>query len=126
MTDLIQSLKQHDEPFLLAVQSLWNIEQPTDDLVDFASLIANHLLNKDLIKSYLFDAADVPAQALKKLIRDNGKTEAKSFFQLFGEIRLMGEARFMREKPWLGTLSAAEWLWYRGVIYTGIFDDGSE
>jgi hypothetical protein len=50
------------------------------------------------------------------LIASGGKMPTAKFERLFGEIRLMGAARIVREKPHENPISTAEALFYRGLI----------
>jgi hypothetical protein len=62
-------------------------------------------------------------QALDQLLAGGGRMRASQFTRTFGEIRRVGPGRLEREAPWLDPASAAEELWYAGLIYRTFGED---
>jgi hypothetical protein len=65
------------------------------------------------------------AEAIHDLIANNGRLPVATFSRKHGEVRLMGPGRMEREEPWFDPTSAAEALWYRGLLYRG-FDETAD
>jgi hypothetical protein len=61
---------------------------------------------------------------MKALVEANGKIEWSAFARKFGEIREMGPGKRDREQPHLKPTSAAETLFYRGLLAKAFFDSG--
>ncbi|MBL8093469.1 MAG: helicase-associated domain-containing protein [Anaerolineales bacterium] len=64
--------------------------------------------------------------ALDALLRAPGaRLPLSDFARKHGEVRVMGAARRDRERPWANRPSAAEQLFYRGLIAHGFFESSS-
>ena len=116
MPSLKQSLLQQDLDYLKIVGYLWQIDIPDISFADAAEIVTERILDKaDLIKK-LADAPTDVIPAITYLITRQGAVPSAVFRDLFGEIRIMGESRRAREKPWKNPISVTEWLWYHGIV----------
>lgn len=122
MPSLKQSLLQQDLGYLRTVGQFWQINIPDISLAAAAEIVTERILNKtDLIEKLSEGPADV-IPAIKRLIASQGAIPSTAFHNLFGEIRIMGESRRAREKPWEKPISVTEWLWYHGIVQQGMLN----
>ena len=67
--------------------------------------------------SEIIEALPQQAQsALFELVQHDGKISWPVFIRKFGDVRVMGAGKRDRERPDLHPISAAETLWYHGLI----------
>jgi hypothetical protein len=122
MPDLIQSLQGQDLGHLQIVAGLWGVELHSTDteeaLRELAGAILNQALSSELIASLGPDAS----AALLQLAAAGGRIPWASFARKFGDVREMGAGKRDREKPYLKPVSAAEGLFYRGLLARAFFD----
>lgn len=122
MPDLRESLQGRDLGYLRIVAELWAIELTVTDARTTLQQLIPNLLNPALLQEVVKDLPDTAQVALSDLLENGGKIPWALFSRRHGIIREMGPGRRDRERPYVQTPSAAEALWYRGIISRAFFD----
>ncbi len=116
MPDLEHTLQGHDLGFLKIVAGAWGIELNAPDAVTALPItvqgIIEHADFAEIVEALPQDAKNL----LQTLLQNEGRMLWAAFVRRFGEVRRMGMARRDRERPDLKPASAAEVIWYRGLI----------
>ncbi len=124
MPEIRRCLKQH-EPFILeAISEKYRISMVHGGLFDKSELLAQHLLSETVLKSIVESFSRRTLVALADLIQHQ-QIRSDTFFSKYGEIRVMGEARFKRERPDRTPENSSEELLYAGILFRGMFDEGN-
>lgn len=123
MPPLARVLVDYDFNLLQVIAEQWGVTLRSRSQRDAAQEV------ETLLKDPLRLGAALPIgarAALDALLHAPGKRIPLSdFARKHGEVRVMGAARRDREKPWANRPSAAEQLFYRGLIAHGFFDTPS-
>jgi hypothetical protein len=125
MPALSQILGQFDYDQLTHIAEKWGLTAVGDDLKTAAKSLEREMVRSGEITAFI---ERLPADALSGLrwiLSSGGKRSWPAFLRKFGKIREMGPGRIERERPDLSPVSAAEVLWYSGLIGRGFFDDES-
>ena len=123
MPTLFQSLQNQDLGQLQIIAEMWDLPLRAPDVREGRKALAQEILKNKPLIAEVVEALPVQAQAaLSRLLGENGMLPWHLFSQQFGEIREMGPGRRDREKPYLEPVSAAERLWYYGLIARAFFD----
>lgn len=126
MPNLIQSLQGRDLGHLKIIAELWGIEFSAPDAHVGMQRLTPLLLNEEAVKECLAVLPEGARAALGELAHNEGRLPWAVFERRYGGVREMGAARRDREKPYLNShASAAEALWYRGLVGRGFFDTPS-
>ena len=116
MPSLAQTLPSNDIGFLRIVASLWGIELLSSDPAEAALELAESLCDAELLEEVVSTLPKDGGAALAALAAENGRMPWVVFARRFGELREMGPAKRDRELPHEKPSSAAEVLWYRGLL----------
>jgi hypothetical protein len=122
MPDLLASFHKHDLGYLHIVAGFWGLELESRDLNSAAEELCAALLDVELVRETVEILPAGSRSALNTLIASNGRVEWALFARKHGDLREMGEARRDRERPHLKPISAAETLYYRGLLQKDFFD----
>jgi len=122
MPDLLHSLQYQDIGHLRIIAELWGFELKSDQLQAAREGLCAALLQSTQIQEIVGSLPTHSQQALGALIDAQGRIPWAAFARQFGEIREMGAAKRDREQPHLRPVSAAEPLFYRGLIGRAFFD----
>ena len=122
MPDLLASFHKHDLGHLHIVAGFWGLELESRDLNSAAEELCAALLDVELVRETVEILPAGSRSALDTLIASNGRMEWALFARKHGDLREMGEARRDRERPHLKPISAAEALYYRGLLQKDFFD----
>jgi hypothetical protein len=108
-----------DEPLakLMAIADAWEAPVQAISLKDVVESLTAHMLLPEALNDVVDGLPSHAGEALYALQKAGGKMPAAAFERRFGVIRLMGPGRLDRERPWQAPVSAAEVLWYRGLIF---------
>lgn len=106
----------YDPTLLRAIAERRGIELSTDPEQDRVRDLASALLRPESVNETLAWLAEKERQALEALLESDGRMRAHLFAQRFGEIRRFGPGSLVRQAPWRAPISAAEGLWYCGLI----------
>lgn len=123
MPPLARVLVDYDYNLLLVIAEQWGVELRARSQRDAASEVETLLKQPKRLSSALPVAA---REALDALLREpRARIPLSEFARKYGEVRVMGAAKRDRERPWVNRPSAAEQLFYRGLIAHGFFDTSS-
>lgn len=122
MPELIQNLKEHDLGFLHIIAEMWGLELHASDVNSGAAQLNSAMLDRALIDETLTQLTDNAHAALDELIQAGGRVHWAMFTRRHGAVREMGPGRRDREKPHREPESAAELLWYCGLIGRAFMD----
>ena len=120
MPDLLASLLNQDLGHLRIVAELWGLELDAHarDRKATADELAASLLDPELVRETLEVLPPEARAALGALLSAGGRVEWSAFARKFGQIREMGAGKRDREQPHRKPASAAEMLFYRGLLAT--------
>ena len=128
MPDLIHSLLNQDIGHLRIIADLWGLDLDSTDSDSARDELSASLLDFDLLGDHLASLPPEAASALAALLASNGRIAWAAFSRQFGDIREMGAGKRDREHPHRSPISAAEILFYRGILARAFFetDKGSQ
>lgn len=128
MPDLSESLSGRDLGHLSIVAEFWGIELEAPDARSALPRLVKAMLDPQLAAEIINDLPDEVSAALQELASQGGRLSWSFFTRRYGEVREMGAGKRDREQPYLNPISAAEILWYHGLIARAFFDtaDGVE
>lgn len=101
---------------------MWGFELDSHDRDAAADQLSESLLDPRLARETLDILPAEARPALDALLASNGRLPWAEFVRRFGEIREMGAGRRDREQPHRTPVSAAEMLFYRGLLARAFFD----
>ena len=116
MPDLFHSLQGRDLGYLRIVSGLWGIDLTAPDVHSALPVLVKSMLDEKLLHEVVEALPGEAQTALSALHAENGRMPWSLFSRRFGSVREMGPGRRDRERPYLSPISAAEMLWYRGLI----------
>ena len=122
MPRLDQSLQSQDLGYLRIVAEFWGLELEGADTRAAAQNLISVMLDPQNVVELIETLPAEVRKALEELVAHNGRMAWPRFAKKFGEVREMGAGRRDRERPYLQPVSAAEMLWYRGLIGRAFFD----
>lgn len=124
MPDLHQSLLKFDLGHLRIIADAWGLELESTDTASALEELCASLLDLEAVTETLDILPAEARAALNALVASDGKMEWTVFARKYGEIREMGAGRRDREHPQVKPISAAELLFYRGILAKAFFDPG--
>ncbi len=124
MLTLQRALQDQDLGYLRIVAEFWGLELESPNARQASTELARAMAEPGLAHEVVESLPMEAREALDWLLAQEGRAGAAQFSRRFGEVRPMGPARRDREMPWLDPASAAEVLWYHGLIARG-FADGA-
>ena len=122
MPGLLASLHPHDLGHLRIVAELWGLELESRDHDSAVDELSASMLDPELARETLEVLPGEANPALDALLAARGRIPWAEFSRRFGEIREMGAAKRDREQPHRKPASAAEILFYRGILAKAFFD----
>jgi hypothetical protein len=122
MPNLSQSLPANDLGFIRIVASVWGLELASTEPVAAAVELGETLSDVELVEEVVSTLPKDVRAALEALAGGGGRMPWGTFTRRFGEVREMGAGKRDREAPHLHPKSAAEALWYRGLLARAFFD----
>jgi hypothetical protein len=128
MPDLSQSLQGRDLGHLRIVAQCWGIELNAPDARVGLQRLLPAMLERAAVDEVVESLPVAARAALDDLLLNEGRLSWSLFTRRYGEVREMGPGRRDRQRPYENTTSAAELLWYRGLVGRAFFDTptGSE
>ena len=123
MKTLYECLLNYDITLLRAIAERRGVELSTDPEQDRVQELADALLDPESVRETLAWLSPEEQQALEALVEQGGRMRAHRFALRFGEIRRFGPGSLAREAPWRAPASAAEGLWYCGLIGRAFAED---
>ena len=122
MPDLFDSLLKQDIGHLRIIAEFWGLELDSKSADAAREKLTVSLLDPKLLAE-LIDALSPEADsAITYLVNVGGRIPWPMFTRKFGDIREAGAGKRDREKLHLKPVSAAEILYYRGILARAFFD----
>ena len=122
MRSLKKALQEHELIVLRTIGEWYELDLTGQNKKKCVSTLSAELPSLEIPQELMYLPPE-EAEAIKDLVRSEGKMPIATFSRKYGEIRQMGPGALEREEPWLDPQSHAEDLWYRGLIYKGIDRD---
>jgi hypothetical protein len=116
MPNINRTLRDSDPALLPILAERWQVNIRGQSTTEAIESLSEFMLEAERAEHVWGTLDDAQRGALQMLIASGGKMPTAKFERLFGEIRLMGAARIVREKPHENPISTAEALFYRGLI----------
>lgn len=119
MQTLKQTLAEYDIELLRVIANRWDVDLPRDAR-RAVNTLSEAMLDREKAAAIWSRLSDEQRGALQAVIgAPEHKVPAGMFKRIAGEVRSMGTDRLVREKPYLAPVSAAEALYYLGLIAYG-------
>ncbi|HEX9118711.1 MAG TPA: hypothetical protein VGA61_21775, partial [Anaerolineae bacterium] len=125
MRDLQASLRDHSMAMLRVIAELNGIDLTTNAREDASAQLAEALAAPETAVAALARCSAEAQTAWQALAAAGGQMKVPVFSRRFGALRPVGPGKLERDLIWRAPASAAEELWYRGLIYRGFADLGS-
>ena len=122
MKNLRQCLIDCDMAMLRAIAQRRGIELTSNRQREVVEQLAEELVQPESIADILERLKPREREALESLVSEGGRNKFHLFVRQYGEIRAFGPGSLERERPWENPISAAERLWYSGLIHRA-FDE---
>jgi len=122
MKNLRQCLIDCDMAMLRVIAERRGIELTSNCQREVVEQLAEALVQPESIDSVLEKLRPQEREALESLVSEGGRKKFHLFVHQYGEVRAFGPGSLERERPWESPVSAAEGLWYSGLIYRA-FDE---
>ena len=122
MPDLFDSLLKQDIGHLRIIAEFWGLELDSKSVDAAREKLTVSLLNPKLFTELTETLPTEADSALTYLVNVGGRIPWPTFTRKFGEIREAGPGKRDREKLHLKPASAAEILYYRGLLARAFFD----
>ena len=122
MPDLFDSLLKQDIGFLRIIAELWGLELDSKNADAAREKLTISLLDPNLLSELVDSLSPEADSAITALVNAGGRIPWPTFTRKFGEIRETGAGKRDRTKPHLNPISAAEILYYRGLLARSFFD----
>jgi hypothetical protein len=122
MPDLFDSLLKQDIGFLRIIAELWGLELDSKNADAAREKLTISLLDPNLLSELIDSLSPEADSAITALVNVGGRIPWPTFTRKFGEIREAGAGKRDRTKPHLNPISAAEILYYRGLLARSFFD----
>lgn len=117
MRPLEQHLVRCDPIRLSVIADRWQVELPAGPRRHAAALLAEEMTDPARLREVWQSLTEDEARALGDLVAAGGRLPWPTFTRRWGEVRAMGPARMERDRPWENPVSAAEALWYQGLVF---------
>lgn len=122
MKNLRQCLIDCDMAMLRAIAQRRGIELTSNRQREVVEQLAEELAQPESMADILEKLEPQEQEALESLVSEGGRNKLHLFVRQYGEIRAFGPGSLERERPWEAPISAAEGLWYSGLVYRA-FDE---
>ena len=122
MKSLYQCLIDCDIAMLRAIAQRRGIELASNRQREVVEQLAKELVQPQSMADILEVLKPQEREALESLLSEGGRKKLHLFVRQYGQIRVFGPGSLERERPWEDPVSAAEELWYSGLIYRA-FDE---
>lgn len=116
MPSLKKMLQSYDLDMIERISSFWSVDTTNMDLAAAIEALFGAMQDASLTTEVLESLPHASKEAWDDVQRNPQKITWAHFTRKYGEVREFGPARREREEPELHPVSAAETLWYRGLI----------
>jgi len=122
MKNLRQCLIDCDMAMLRAIAQRRGVELVSNRRREVVEQLAEELVQPESMADILERLKPGEREALESLAAEGGRNKLRLFARQYGPVRAFGPGRLERERPWEAPVSAAEGLWYSGLVYRA-FDE---
>ena len=122
MPDLIHSLQKQDIGHLRIIADFWGLELESHDADSARDELSASLLDVNLLAELIDSLSPQADSAITALVASGGRIPWATFTRTYGDIREAGAGKRDREKLYLKPVSAAEILFYRGILARAFFE----
>jgi hypothetical protein len=122
MPSLAESLQGRDLGHLRIIAGFWGIELEEQDTKAGLLQLTSSMLNSARVETLVNNISAREKGVLVDFVAYGGRLLWAQFTRMYGEVREMGVAKRDRELPYKQPISAAEALWYMGIIAKAFFD----
>lgn len=122
MPDFVESLQGKDLGHLRAIAHLWKIDLLQEEEQPAVLHLKATILTPNRVGEMFLSLGEEVRAALDDLRQHSGRLPWAQFSRTYGEVREMGSAKRDRDRPYDNPISAAEALWYRGILARAFFD----
>ena len=122
MPDLFDSLLKQDIGHLRIIAEFWGLELDSKSADAAREKLTVSLLDPKLLAELTETLSAEADSAITYLVNVGGRIPWPTFIRKFGDIREVGAGKRDREKLHLKPASAAEILYYRGLLARAFFD----
>jgi len=126
MPTISETIQDYEIDQIEMIAEQWGIEDDIDSHKNIKKQLVDILDNKDLFLEVIYTLPTHERSALQFILDEGGKFSAAQFTRAFGVIREMGAAVREKERPDRSPISAAENLFYKGIIGLSFFKEGDE
>ncbi len=123
---LYQTLLDSDPARLRIIAHLWGIRLIATRKADMAAELMSSMASADAVSKILENLPPEQRAALDGLLRQGGALPWAIFVRRSGDIRTVGAGRAEREELWRNPVSAAEALWFSGLVQRTFAEQGSQ
>lgn len=113
---LSQSLAEYPRIMLEALAEGWGIALTDEQTPEIVELLAAEMVRPDSLRRLLRRLSDAEREALA-YVAALGQVKAHVMTRKYGSIRRLGPGRLEWERAWRQPISAAERLWFLGLLY---------
>ncbi len=124
MRSFLASLNEHPMALLRGIAELREVELSSNVRPEAAAQLAAALATPEATAAALAACSPAAQVAWRSLRAASGRMKAAVFARSHGEIRPIGPGRLEREATWQHPETAAEELWYRGLVFRAFADLG--
>jgi len=117
MSSLRLSLRSHSPALLRAIAEANGVSLASNQAAQLVEQLAAMLSDASHLRASVAACSPAAQAALAALLREGGRSPRPAFERMHGAIRPAGPGKLERERPHLAPASAAEELWYRGLLY---------
>ncbi len=117
MSSLRRSLRSHSPAMLRAIAEANGVGLTSNQAAQMVEQLAAILSDAGHLRASVAACTPAGQAALSALLREGGRSPRPAFERVHGGIRPAGPGKLERERPHLAPASAAEELWYRGLLY---------
>jgi len=122
MPDLFDSLLKQDIGHLHIIAELWGLDLKSIDADAAREELSASLLEPGPLAELIETLSPEADSAITALVNSGGRIPWPTFIRKYGDIREAGAGKRDREKLYLKPASAAEVLYYRGLLARAFFD----
>ncbi len=120
--NLAQCLADVDAARLEVIARRWGLEDLPDRRLEAVAALEAQMGDPQRVME-IWAALSPEEQAALEFLHSVGGTVAwPTFVRRWGPVRDMGPGRLRQERPWESPASAAESLWYRGLVFRTVVD----
>lgn len=123
---LYQTLLDSDTARLRIIAHLWDIQLTTTRRPDMAAELTEAMASSEAVTAAVESLSETERAALDDVLRHGGALPWAVYQRRSGVVRTVGAGRAEREELWRDPASAAEVLWFRGLVQRAFADQDGQ